>query len=130
MSYVSHLRGLGSGAEYPADQLMNLDPVDGRPVEMVLDLDRLRLTIRACRGTTRSGRDLWRFGALMALDAFDPDDARWIVPLGEGHTPLRELARTRWPRGRASGSSSRTRARPNPASAPTRRSRSRTGAWR
>src|SRR5690606_9853785 len=41
MSYVRCLRGLGSGIEYPADVPMNLDPVDGRPVEMVLDLERL-----------------------------------------------------------------------------------------
>lgn len=41
MSYVRCLRGLGSGHEYPADRLMNLDPIDDRPVEMVLDLERL-----------------------------------------------------------------------------------------
>ena len=41
MSYVRCLRGMASGIEYPAGQPMNLDPVDGRPVEMVLDLDRL-----------------------------------------------------------------------------------------
>ena len=41
MSYVRCLRGLASGIEYDADVAMNLDPDDGRPVEMVLDLERL-----------------------------------------------------------------------------------------
>ena len=41
MSYVRCVRGLASGIEYPADKPMNLDPADGRPVEMVLDLERL-----------------------------------------------------------------------------------------
>ena len=38
MSFVRCLRGLGSGVAYPADQPMNLDPVDGRPGQMELDL--------------------------------------------------------------------------------------------
>ena len=33
-------------------------------------------------------RDLWRFGALMALDINEPADAAHIVALGEGATPL------------------------------------------
>ena len=41
MSVVRCLRGIGSGIEYPADRLMNLDPADGRPVEILLDLERL-----------------------------------------------------------------------------------------
>ena len=39
MSYVRCLRGMASGIEYPADPPMNLDPVDGRPVEMVLGVE-------------------------------------------------------------------------------------------
>lgn len=88
MSYVRCLRGLGSGVEYSADQPMNLDPVDGRPVEMVLDLERLAAEWPD-RGWYRPvRRDMWRFGALMALDAADPRDAAHLVPLGEGATPL------------------------------------------
>jgi threonine synthase len=92
MSYVRCLRGIASGVEYPAGIPMNLDPVDGRPVEMVLDLERLR---RAWPDASwyRPGRnDLWRFGALLALDAEDPGDARFVVSLGEGATPLLELS--------------------------------------
>ena len=88
MSYVRCLRGLASGIEYPADVPMNLDPADGRPVEMVLDLERLAAEKPAAAWYDPSRPDLWRFGALMALDMANPDDARHIVALGEGCTPL------------------------------------------
>ncbi len=88
MSFVRCLRGVASGIEYPADRLMNLDPADGRPVEMVLDIERLARE-RPEASWYRPGRpDMWRFGGLLGLDIDDPDDARHIVPLGEGATPL------------------------------------------
>jgi threonine synthase len=92
MSYVRCLRGIASGIEYPVDVPMNLDPADGRPVEMVFDLERLRAERPNFAWYQPQRRDLWRFGALMALDPADPADAAHIVTLGEGHTPLRE-----WP---------------------------------
>src|SRR5688572_18532745 len=88
MSFVSHLRGLVSGQPYPADVPMNLDPVDGRPVEMVLDLERLAHARPGAAWYDPGRRDMWRFGGLMALDAADPADAAHIVALGEGCTPL------------------------------------------
>ena len=42
MSYVRCLRGTASGVAYPFEQALNLDPADGRPVQMELDLDRLK----------------------------------------------------------------------------------------
>lgn len=92
MSYVRCLSGLASGTEYPADQPMNLDPADGRPVQMVLDLERLGREKPDAAWYDPTRRDMWRFGALMALDASDPADARHIVPLGEGATPLLDYA--------------------------------------
>ncbi len=90
MSYVRCLRGIASRIDYPADRPMNLDPADGRPVEMQLDLERLARE-QPNAGWYRPDRpDMWRFGGLLALDANDPDDARHIVALGEGHTPLLE----------------------------------------
>ncbi|MFC3815163.1 threonine synthase [Lysobacter sp. GCM10012299] len=88
MSYVRCVRGIASGVEYSADVPMNLDPVDGRPVEMVLDLERLAREKPDAAWYRPQRRDLWRFGALMALDADDPVDAAHLVPLGEGATPL------------------------------------------
>lgn len=87
MSFVRCLRGVHSGAEYPADVPMNLDPVDGRPVEMVLDLDRLRAERPDLGWYHPERRDLWRFGGLMPLDIDDPADRAHIVDIGGGYTP-------------------------------------------
>jgi threonine synthase len=88
MSFVRCLRGLASAVEYSADVPMNLDPVDGRPVEMVLDLDRLARERPDLQWYDPRRRDMWRFGGLMAMDVAEPSDARHIVSLGEGGTPL------------------------------------------
>ena len=88
MSYVRCVRGLASGIEYSADVPMNLDPADGRPVEMVLDLERLAAERPDAAWYDPTRRDMWRFGSLMALDTRDPDDAGHLVSLGEGATPL------------------------------------------
>jgi threonine synthase len=101
MSFASHLRGLGSGAVYPADTVMNLCPVDGRPVEIVMDLERLARERPAGRWYRPSRRDMWRFGGLLALDVDDPGDAAHIVSLGEGATPLADVSR--WPDARRAG---------------------------
>jgi threonine synthase len=69
---------------------MNLDPIDGRPVEIVLDLERLEREQPGLGWYHPKRCDLWRFGALLPLDIEDPEDRRHIVALGEGHTPLRE----------------------------------------
>ena len=50
MRYVSHLACPTCGATYPADRVMNLCERDGRPVQMVLDLERLK---------AERGRDGW-----------------------------------------------------------------------
>ena len=92
MSYVRCVRGLASRIEYSADAPMNLDPADGRPVEMVLDLERLAQEHPHAGWYDPARRDQWRFGGLMALDITDPGDAAHIVPLGEGATPLLPLA--------------------------------------
>jgi len=92
MSYVRCVRGLASGIEYSSDAPMNLDPADGRPVEMVLDLERLAAEQPNAQWYDPARKDLWRFGALMALDIRDARDAVHIVPLGEGATPLLDYA--------------------------------------
>ena len=67
---------------------MNLCPADGRPVEVILELDRL-MNEKGQLGWYHPERgDMWRFGGLLALDVDDPADSRHIVSLGEGNTPL------------------------------------------
>ncbi len=92
MAFVRCLRGLGSGTEYPPETIMNLDPADGRPVEIVLDLERLRAEQPGLGWYHPERNDLWRFGGLLPLDIADPADRRHIVSLGEGHTPLLDYA--------------------------------------
>lgn len=70
---------------------MNLCPVDGRPVEMVFDLARLRAERGSTGWYSPERRNMWRFGGLLALDYDDPADRRHIVSLGEGCTPLISL---------------------------------------
>jgi threonine synthase len=88
MSYASHLRCTGCGAEYPADTLMNLCPVDNRPVEIIMDLERLLAEQPDLSWHRRKRQDMWRFGGLLPLDINDPADREHIVTLGEGRTPL------------------------------------------
>lgn len=99
MSYSRLLRCTGCGAEYPFGQLMNLCPADQRPVEVVLDLDRLAAERPDAAWHDPARPDMWRFGPLLALDITDPDDRRHVVTLGEGHTPLLEASA--WPAARA-----------------------------
>jgi threonine synthase len=87
MRYVSHLACSVCGATYPADRPMNLCPADDRPVQMHLDLDRLRAERGPAGWWNPDRKSLWRFGGLLPLDPDDPDDRRSIVSLGEGHTP-------------------------------------------
>jgi threonine synthase len=87
MRYVSHLACSVCNATYPADRRMNLCPADERPMQVVLDLDRLRAERGPDRFWSPDRPSLWRFGGLLPLDWDDPDDRRSIVSLGEGHTP-------------------------------------------
>ncbi len=88
MGFVRCLRGIGSGAEYPADSIMNLCPVDNRPVEVVLDLERIRSAYSGTSWYDPTRPDMWRFGPMLPLDINDPVDQQHIVALGEGHTPF------------------------------------------
>jgi threonine synthase len=87
MSFISHLQCTACGARYPADSLMNLCPVDQRPVEIIMDLDRLMSVQPDQAWYVPERPDMWRFGGLLPLDVTDQDDRRHIVNLGEGNTP-------------------------------------------
>jgi len=87
MHYADHLFCPSCNAVYPINRVMNLCERDGRPVQIAIDIERLR-SERGRDGFWNPTRpDLWRFGGLLPLDVTDVNDARHIVPMGEGHTP-------------------------------------------
>jgi len=88
MSFISHLQCIRCGAEYPADSVMNLCPVDDSPVEIVMDLERLDAEQPNQAWYQPERNNMWRFGGLLPLDINNPDDQPHIFNLGEGHTPL------------------------------------------
>ncbi len=87
MSHVSHLSCTVCGAEYPASRVMNLCERDGRPLQIVMDLDRVKAAHGPDGWWNPARRDLWRFGGLLPLDVDHPIDRRHVVTRGEGHTP-------------------------------------------
>jgi threonine synthase len=68
---------------------MNLCELDGRPIQIVLDLERLRAERGRDGWWNRERSSLWRFGGLLPLDIDHAGDRAHIVNLGEGHTPSR-----------------------------------------
>ena len=85
---IACLKCTGCGAEYAPDSLMNLCPVDGRPVEIIIDLKHLASSQPDAAWYDPGRTDLWRFGGLLPLDINDDRDRPHIIPLGEGHTPV------------------------------------------
>jgi threonine synthase len=92
MGFVSHLQCTGCGAEYPAETLMNLCPADQRPVELVMDLERLLAAQPDLAWYRPERKNMWRFGGLLPLDIGNGSDREHIVSLGEGFTPLLDFA--------------------------------------
>jgi threonine synthase len=87
MGFVSHLSCSTCGATYPAGQVVNLCPQDGRPLQVVIDLERLKAKHGPDGWWNPERTDLWRFGGLLPLNIDDPADRPHIVTLGEGCTP-------------------------------------------
>jgi len=85
---ISTLKCSACGAEYAPDSLMNLCPVDGRPIEIIIDLERLLARQPKAAWYHPERPDMWRFGGLLPLDINDSVDREHIVTLGEGHTPV------------------------------------------
>jgi threonine synthase len=92
MGYVSHLACSVCNAQYPRDRVMNLCEQDGRPLQLLLDLERLRSERGRDGWWMPDRRNLWRFGGLLPLDFDAPEDRRYITTLGEGATPSRAYA--------------------------------------
>jgi threonine synthase len=82
-STLTHLEGALSGATYPANELMGLDPADGRPLLARYDIERASRTLTAESVAERRAGGLWRWAELLPVK-----DRSHVVYLGEGDTPL------------------------------------------
>ena len=82
-STLTHLEGALSGQSYPADDLMGLDPSDGRPLLARYDLERAARALTAESLARRRTGGLWRWKELLPVK-----DTSNTVYLGEGDTPL------------------------------------------
>ncbi len=87
MSYIKNLKCSDCGAEYNSNQLMNLCPVDNRPLELIIDIEQIKQDKPNFEWYRPDIKSLWRFGSLLGLDINNQDDAQSITSLGEGHTP-------------------------------------------
>ena len=86
-SALSHLECTGCGAQFDADRLENLCTACGRVLYARYDLEQARRTLtREALGAR--GRGMWRWREIMPVR-----DARHIVSLGEGDTPLLPVPR-------------------------------------
>src|SRR6185436_14481943 len=64
---LTHLEGSESGREYPADELIGLDPADDRPLLARYDLERAARTLtREAMAERRTG-GLWRWAELLPV---------------------------------------------------------------
>jgi threonine synthase len=82
-STLSHLEGALSGERYPADELIGLDPADGRPLLARYDIEKAARTLTDASLAERRTGGMWRWAELLPVR-----DRRHVVYLGEGDTPL------------------------------------------
>jgi threonine synthase len=82
-STLKHLEGALSKATYPADELANLDPADGRPLLARYDLEEAARTLTATSLAGRRTWGVWRWAELLPVR-----DWEHVVSLDEGGTPL------------------------------------------
>ncbi len=70
MSTLTHLEGSESGRTYPADELMNLDPADDRPLLARYDLERAAATLTKEALRDRRTGGLWRWAEILPATTF------------------------------------------------------------
>jgi threonine synthase len=82
-STFTHLQGALSEESYPADELIGLDPTDGRPLLARYDIEKAARTLTKKSLAGRRTGGLWRWAELLPLR-----ERSHVVYLGEGDTPL------------------------------------------
>ncbi|TQV71536.1 threonine synthase [Aliikangiella marina] len=88
MSFFSHFYCTACGTTYPKNKLMNLCSKDNRPLQIAIDIDKLKQEKTNFSWYRPGEKSMWRFGSLMALDINDENDKQSILSLGEGNTPI------------------------------------------
>lgn len=66
---------------------MNLCPQDNRPLELMIDVERLKQDKPNFEWYRPQLKSMWRFGSLLGLDINNEADQKDIISLGEGYTP-------------------------------------------
>jgi threonine synthase len=87
MKLVSHFTCIGCGVQYAKTSLMNLCPVDHRPLQIDLNISAVKAAYPDLSWYRPDLKSMWRFGAMLALNSCDTNDERHILSLGEGYTP-------------------------------------------
>ena len=88
MKYVKHWQCTDCGTLYDTSDLMNLCPNDNRPVQLILDTDRIKQDFPGMSWFHPEEKSMWRFGPLLPFNIGDPEQREYILSLGEGHTPV------------------------------------------
>src|SRR5215210_5139975 len=88
-STLAYLEGALSKATYSANELMNLDPLDDRPLLARYDLKKAARTLTPeSLASRRTTCDMWRWAELLPVR-----EQSNVISLGEGGTPLLLSAR-------------------------------------
>src|SRR5260370_26170414 len=80
---LSHIEGGLSGAAYKAESLIDLDPMDGKPLLARYDLAAAAKTLTTTAVASRAAGGLWRWRELLPVQSWE-----FVVHMGEGSTPL------------------------------------------
>lgn len=89
MKYVKHFKCTECDSTYPVNAPMNLCPADGRPVEMILDVEAIRAAFEGDSWYRPEFTSMWRFGPLLPFDIGNQQEQ--VCTLGEGHTPVIDI---------------------------------------
>jgi len=91
MKYIQHYQCTECEALYPADNVMNLCPQDGRPVQMVLNVEKIAKEYPSMSWYHSEINNMWRFGPLLPFDI--TTHAHDVCSLGEGHSPIIDISK-------------------------------------
>ena len=86
MDFVTCYQCTECNTTYSSRVPMNLCPADGRPVQMVLDVAKIKDAFPDFSWYRPAQKNMWRFGPLLPFDVASQKDK--ICSLNEGHTPF------------------------------------------